>query len=663
VLPRQLITFRNAWHIDVKPNSYFNDEPVRFSQNDLEKCMPSLLQTLQLLVPVISTTFASVGNFFRYVKDHDSIGTLIIDEAGQATPQAAVGALWRAYRTIVIGDPKQIEPVVKDEAAVLRSAYGEDVMHCYSDKTLSVQSFADYLNSYGTRMYDSVDDEEGKWIGTPLKVHRRCISPMYEISNHISYSDTMKQVTPEPSEDVLESLSGVQTQWLNVSGAENGNKDHFVAEQGDKALEILDKAFEVFFRQETEAAETDDSASTETDRGPDLFIISPFNTVIEGMKQHIQNNLSNPAFPTLAAHPETVEKWLTSWKNVHIGTVHKFQGREANEVIFLLGCDHGSAKSANWVKKNIVNVAVTRAKYRLTIIGDGSVWKDCEPMMEAKRIIDTYALKQIQMLTKDPKDDSKLQNAASYIGRIPSSETVNIRRIESEYGNEETNNGVEETVEYVIDNEAVLEEYARSGLLTDLTDAQLIRFGFSSVEEFNALGDRICRNLRMGINLYDMIKPLQSFFEEEKFDVSFLAIPFCIAIEQTMQEFYFQGLKKHFPTVKVSTNGLHPIDEANQREVTLGSFEHVISSKKNRLGTIMVNGGEPSYNSDWWRKFANKLRKCKDYRNDCCHSELFGWDKLEGLKEVLFGNEEQGAQRDGLFKKTIVGEKLNALNG
>ena len=43
----------------------------------------------------------------------------------------------------------------------------------------------------------------------------------------------------------------------------------------------------------------------------------------------------------------------------NIGTVHKFQGKEANEVIFLLGCD--TSKDAEgairWVNTNIVNVA------------------------------------------------------------------------------------------------------------------------------------------------------------------------------------------------------------------------------------------------------------------------------------------------------------------
>ncbi len=59
-----------------------------------------LLNTLFLVVPVVSTTFASVSTFLKYI-DKNELGTLIIDEAGQATPYSALGALWRTGKAII----------------------------------------------------------------------------------------------------------------------------------------------------------------------------------------------------------------------------------------------------------------------------------------------------------------------------------------------------------------------------------------------------------------------------------------------------------------------------------------------------------------------------------------------------------------------------------
>ena len=72
----------------------------------------SAFKSLFLLTPVISTTFAAVQSLLNVVTTPKSLGTLIIDEAGQAAPQLAVGALWRCKKALVVGDPKQIQPVV-----------------------------------------------------------------------------------------------------------------------------------------------------------------------------------------------------------------------------------------------------------------------------------------------------------------------------------------------------------------------------------------------------------------------------------------------------------------------------------------------------------------------------------------------------------------------
>ncbi len=45
---------------------------------------------------------------------------------------------------------------------------------------------------------------------------------------------------------------------------------------------------------------------------------------------------------------------LPEWVENNIGTVYTFQGKEADQVIFLLGCDKNALSAVRWVNANIV---------------------------------------------------------------------------------------------------------------------------------------------------------------------------------------------------------------------------------------------------------------------------------------------------------------------
>lgn len=325
---------------------------VLFHPEDAKEAVGKLYQTLFLLVPVISTTFASVGTFLKDVGAGE-IGRLVIDEAGQALPQMAIGALYRARNAIVVGDTRQIEPVVTDDLHLIKRAYERnEIERLYVSTNISVQTFADSLNKYGTWL-----EFKGvlEWVGCPLIVHRRCISPMFEISNEISYSQIMKQKTIVPNKEKQRTFVYSESKWLAVKGHEAGNKNHFVEEQARIVIKILEVAF---VKNEV----------------PDVYIISPFTTVVRGMKNELEKYIEENQQSSMYGKVDS------EWLSKHIGTVHTFQGKEANEVIFLLGCDERKeAEGAiKWVNENIVNVAVTRARYRLYVVGDDVAWGKSE---------------------------------------------------------------------------------------------------------------------------------------------------------------------------------------------------------------------------------------------------------------------------------------------
>lgn len=346
-----LINLLIAWNM-------FDECQERMYIADRKAAMSFLLQTVFLLTPVISTTFASAQTFLGDVEESGVFGTLIVDEAGQAPPQTAVGAMFRCRKAVIVGDPKQIEPVVTAEADMFQQLLASKVTDGYKDKKISVQGFADHINLYGTFLGQG---EEEEWVGCPLVVHRRCIDPMYSISNWLSYDGTMRQQTAEPTPDRAASFILKESYWIDVCGCENSNaKDHFVGAQGEVVLKLLEEKFK-----------KDQSAI------PRLFIITPFTSVKAGMIDMIKKS-------ALYKNESRVEAWL---KDNNVGTVHTFQGQGTDEVIFLLGCDGNASGAVKWVNKNIVNVAATRAKFRFYVVGDKSVWSLCKPVKVALECI------------------------------------------------------------------------------------------------------------------------------------------------------------------------------------------------------------------------------------------------------------------------------------
>ncbi len=319
------------------------DRTENFRQEDMEIIMPNLFNSLNLMIPVLSTTFASVGYSFRDIPQK-RLGLVIVDEAGQATIQSAVGILSRARRCIIVGDPFQIRPVVNLLSPFVQKIASMNSVHftddsLFSFKESSLQEFANLTSPYyGQTGKDCI-------VGVPLIVHRRCISPMFDISNEVSYNGTMINATQEKEEKREYALK--ESCFINVSGKEVGPGNHYVDEQGVVVRHLLEQA-------EKRKVDVFDPAYKT------LFIISPFKSVVKELRKMVMTHYPNQR----------------EWCNKCIGTVHTFQGKEADCVIMVLGCQKNRTRAAQWANSspNILNVAVSRAKRRFVMIGDAELW-------------------------------------------------------------------------------------------------------------------------------------------------------------------------------------------------------------------------------------------------------------------------------------------------
>ncbi|MEX6494318.1 DEAD/DEAH box helicase [Fusobacterium animalis] len=355
-------------------------ENLGYSVEERKNVFKECFHTLNLLIPVLSTTFASVSKAFKDFEENE-LGIVIIDEAGQATPFSAMGLLYRSNRCIIVGDPLQVEPVMTVTSTLIRAIANKyelnklekefniaGKIYNYTSPSLSIQTLADYANLY----YGKIGETE---VGCPLVVHRRCLSPMFDISNRISYDNRMinKCMPDKVKVDyVLE-----KNEFIDVKGQEKGNGDHYVKEQGEEVIEIIKNYVKNNF---------EDNKIKFFENYKNLYVISPFTTVVNGIRNDI-----NKAFKEECQSKEDKDK-LKKWCENCLGTVHKFQGKEANSVILLLGCDNNSKSSAQWAAQaaNILNVAATRAKKRFAIIGDLELWGKLNFFKDAKEVLDKF---------------------------------------------------------------------------------------------------------------------------------------------------------------------------------------------------------------------------------------------------------------------------------
>ncbi|MFO1417041.1 MAG: AAA domain-containing protein [Methylotetracoccus sp.] len=321
----------------------------------LRPLMPDLWASFFCVVPVVSTTFASVDRMFGYLEP-GAIGWLLADEAGQAVPQAAVGALLRASRAVVVGDPLQLPPVTTLPTELsdrIAAEFGVD-RNRFMAPEASVQTLADAASTYGSTILSNGTEVR---VGVPLVVHRRCAEPMFSLANGMAYDNTMVQGRGERASAVRQVLG--PSAWIDVRPERC--EDKWSEAEGRAALALL---------RRLSAAGLDDL---------DVYLISPFRIVARRLRE-------------LIVAEKVLSHWTQKpheWAKERVGTVYTVQGREADTVILVLGAAQPGQRGArDWAGQTVnqLNVAVTRAKENLYVIGNRFEWASAGCFAHLERI-------------------------------------------------------------------------------------------------------------------------------------------------------------------------------------------------------------------------------------------------------------------------------------
>lgn len=311
------------------------------------------------------------GNpIFEYLPLYNFLDLLIIDEAGQVTPEVSIPVFSLAKKAIVVGDLKQIEPIWSIPSKI-------DIGNLNNENIVTNTTQSDYLNEIGflassgsiMKMAQNACEFETTLLeekenGLLLLEHRRCNDEIINFCNELAYGGILKPMKGKAHKNQLfpsmmaYHIEGVSERKFNSRCNLNEVKSIITWLNNNK--EDLQEAYNV---------ESIESI---------LGIITPFTS----QKSELSKALTNAGYNV---------------NNIKLGTVHALQGAERNIVLFSSVYtveDEGVLFFDKDNKPNMLNVAVSRARESFILFGDTRIFDETKntPSGVLKKHLNMYKL-------------------------------------------------------------------------------------------------------------------------------------------------------------------------------------------------------------------------------------------------------------------------------
>ena len=319
--------------IRLKEYHYWNlqgDNGFRQKLLELRNTNPwRLYKEILRFSPIILSTSLSIRNTFPPYQD--IFGTAIVDEGSQTLFCYTLPVFFRAKRFVVIGDKNQLEPVrdnIDDEKLVQHFA--------------NLPSHLHYTNS-AIETVEEIDRTEP--ARRRLREHFRCQEPI------IKFCD---------------SLIGY---GLIIKTREE--KYQFRGELTTNLMSLFERNL-VFIPIAGKSLERDKSRMNEAEAD---FII---NKLIKPMSEVVDLKDLAILTPYRAQGNYIKQQLRKAGISVTVGTVHVLQGDEREIVILSTVCTSGEEflRSPLLSNKKLINVAVSRAKKHLIVVGNSKAIED-----------------------------------------------------------------------------------------------------------------------------------------------------------------------------------------------------------------------------------------------------------------------------------------------
>ena len=267
---------------------------------------------------------------------------VVFDEASQCDIASALPLLYRARRAVIIGDPKQLSHISRiqkrqDQQLLERfDLVAEFVQWAYSSNSLFEMA----------RAYAASEDI------VDLRDHHRSHADIINFSNEHFYQGRLRVATPY---DRLKSpgthkKGGPGVRWIDIKGKT-----------------IRPDTGSAFNTQEAKAvAAVLQRLLLEQGYQGSIGVVSPFRGQADLIRE-------------LCARNDALQRSLDD-SGFLSDTVHRFQGDERDLIIFSSVISGGTpGQSLNFLEKNsnLFNVAITRARAMLLVVGDKAVTRNC----------------------------------------------------------------------------------------------------------------------------------------------------------------------------------------------------------------------------------------------------------------------------------------------